>query len=169
MPIRPLTPRRQRFAPVPASRSPIGDGGFRVHTVSTTPASLIHCSAVPRWLVEPNDSLAPPGQVRDDKPDVGGQFALVPFDLGHNTTLAVPTGSPVHDIVIACHRLLRRTAHGEGTSASQRASVLIMLPACCPTAPDQVLHLRQFDLCGKARVIRIRSASVRSTDFEVTE
>jgi len=35
--------------------------------------SLIHCSAVPCWLVEPNEAFAPPGQVRDDKPDPGEQ------------------------------------------------------------------------------------------------
>jgi hypothetical protein len=63
----------------------------RVHLIASLP-SLIHCSAVPRWVVEGDDPLGRPGQVGRDKPDRWVKLARVPFEaerIGY--TIRLPT------------------------------------------------------------------------------
>jgi len=46
----------------------------RVHLVASLP-SLIHCSAVPRWLWKATMRSAGPCQVGDDEAEAGTKFA----------------------------------------------------------------------------------------------
>ncbi len=111
VPILALPPPGQRFRPFPRSTnhpSPVIVMFFVLSRHSTS-------SQQRRRNSEPLEAI-------EDRHE---QLALVPFDLGHNTTLAVPTPSPVHEIVTAPHRLIRRATHGAGTPALLRARLLL--------------------------------------------
>src|SRR5712664_4595856 len=79
----------------------------RVQWVASLP-SLIHCSAVPRWLLEADDGAIRPGQGGDDEAHPRKEFSEEMLNLGDHSSRSVPGGRLIREAPIADQR--RRVA-----------------------------------------------------------
>ena len=81
----------------------------RVQWVASLP-SLIHCSAVPRWLLKVDHGPVRPSRGRDDEADPGEQFAEVVLDLGDHSPGQAPGRGLIREAPVADQRGMARSS-----------------------------------------------------------